>query len=67
MSFTLLETIRFESFDEQMKFGFAENSKVQCEMREKYKGKNLSFQTSSHANKNEYLLNVFERGESVYE
>lgn len=67
MSFTLLETVRFKTFDEQMKFGFAENSKVQREMREKYKGKNLSFQTSSLANKNEYLLNVFERGESVYE
>lgn len=67
MSFTLLETVRFETFDEQMKFGFAENSKVQREMREKYKGKNLSFQTSSHHNKKEYLLNVFERGESVYE
>lgn len=67
MSFTLLETVVFESFDEQMKYGFTENSKVQQEMREKYRGKNLSFQTSSNYNKNEYLLNVFERGESVYE
>lgn len=67
MPFTLLETVKFKSFEEQMKYGFAENSKVRLEMREKYKGKRLSFQTSHNYNKNEYLLNVFEEGEYVYE
>ena len=60
MSFVLLETVRFESLDELQKFGFAENSPVQREMREKYHGRKLRFQTSSLACENEHLLNVFE-------
>ncbi len=60
MPFILLETVKFDTFEECHTLAFADNSKVRNEMRQKYAGKRLSFQSSTCVGKNEFLLNVFE-------
>lgn len=63
-NFVLLETIYFDSLEEQHRLAFGDNKPVINEMRNKYPDKKLSFQTVMTAvdenGKTNYLLNVFE-------
>ena len=61
MSIKLLESIQFESDEELTKKAFAPDTELKRELKEKYKGKNISFQTTSLYSKKEYFLNVFEK------
>lgn len=60
MAVKLLETVYYNNLEELQTLALPENSEIQNKMREKYKGKQLTFQTVSHYNKKLYCLNVFE-------
>lgn len=61
ITLALLETISYKTDDELNKYGFADDSRDRNKLREKYAGKELSFQSVSSLCKNLYQLNAFEK------